>query len=91
MSKSKIVDKSFQFPLYIIKLYKQLQEQREFIISNQLLRSGTSIGANIEEALQGQSKADFIAKLSIYLKESHETKYSLRLLKLGNLTNINFV
>jgi four helix bundle protein len=66
-----------------------LQDSKEFVISNQLLRSGTSIGANIEEALQGQSKADFIAKLSISLKEAHETKYWLKLLKFGNLSNIN--
>jgi four helix bundle protein len=89
MAQSIIKDKAFKFALEIINLYKKLQEQKEFIISNQLFRSATSIGANIEEALQGQSKADFIAKLSISLKESHETKYWLNLLKFGKLTNVN--
>jgi four helix bundle protein len=89
MSKSIIADKSFEFALLVIKLYRQLQDGKEFVISNQLLRSGTSIGANIEEALCGQSKADFIAKLHISLKESCESRYWLRLLKFGNMTKIN--
>lgn len=54
---------------------------REFVLAKQLLKSGTSIGANVEEALQGQSKADFVAKLSISLKEAHETEYWLRIVQ----------
>mgnify|MGYP001329138825 CR=1 FL=1 len=89
MKESIIKTKSFLFSLNIIKLYKQLTEEKEFIISKQLLRSGTSIGANIEEALAGQSKKDFTAKMSISLKEARETKYWLRLLKDSELTLIN--
>ncbi len=82
-----IQDRSFNFALSIIELYKQLKSQNEFIISKQLLRSGTSIGANIEEGLYGQSRADFIAKLSISLKEAVETRYWLKLLKSSLLVN----
>ena len=84
-----IQDKSFSFALSIIELYKQLKAENEFIISKQLLRSGTSIGANIEEGLYGQSRADFIAKLSISLKEAVETRYWLKLLKQSSLVNID--
>ncbi len=73
--------KSFQFALRVVKLYKYLiEEKKEFVLSKQILKSGTSIGANIEEAIGGQSKADFIAKLQIALKESKETHYWIRLL-----------
>ena len=89
MKESIVQKKSFDFSLKIINLYKKLQEEKEFIISRQILRSGTSIGANIEEALAGQSKKDFIAKMSISSKEARETKYWLRLLKESNLTKIN--
>ncbi|WP_272150438.1 four helix bundle protein [Tenacibaculum aiptasiae] len=89
MKESIVQNKSFQFSLKVISLYKKLQQEKEFIISKQLLRSGTSIGANIEEALAGQSKRDFIAKMSISSKEARETKYWLRLLKESDLTNIN--
>lgn len=88
MKESIVQKKSFEFSLKIIKLYKKLLEEKEFIISKQLLRSGTSIGANIEEALAGQSKRDFTAKMSISSKESRETKYWLRLLKESELTNL---
>jgi len=80
---------SFEFSLKIISLYKKLQQEKEFIISKQLLRSGTSIGANVEEALAGQSKKDFTAKISISSKEARETKYWLRLLKQSELTSID--
>ncbi|NQV77319.1 MAG: four helix bundle protein, partial [Lutibacter sp.] len=70
MSESIIKEKSFQFSLKIIRLYKELLSENEYILSKQLLRSGTSIGANIEEALAGQSKKDFIAKMSISSKEA---------------------
>lgn len=63
MKKSIIKTKSFQFSLKIIELYKKLKIEKEFIISKQVLRSGTSIGANIEEALAGQTKKDFTAKM----------------------------
>ncbi|MFZ2864282.1 MAG: four helix bundle protein [Ignavibacteriaceae bacterium] len=73
--------KSYQFALRVVKLYKYLIEsKKEFVLSKQILRSGTSIGANVEEAIGGQSKADFIAKLQIALKESRETHYWIRLL-----------
>jgi four helix bundle protein len=86
MSESIIRNKSFQFSLKIIQLYKKLLNEKEFVISKQLLKSGTSIGANIEEALVGQSKKDFIAKMSISSKEARETKYWLKLLKESELT-----
>ncbi len=74
-------DKSFDFAVRIVNLYKHLsQEKKEFVLSKQLLRSGTSIGANVEEAIGGISKADFRAKLSIAYKEARETVYWLRLL-----------
>ena len=76
-----IVEKSKAFALRIIKLYTYLTEKKkEYVISKQLLRSGTSIGANVKEAIRGQSKADFYAKLSISLKEASETEYWLELL-----------
>ena len=76
-----IVDKSFHFAIRIVNLYKHLcANQKEYTLSKQLLRSGTSIGANIAESQQAQSRADFIAKLSIALKETTETKYWLRLM-----------
>jgi four helix bundle protein len=76
-----IQNKSFAFAIRIVNVYKYLQtEKREFVLSKQLLRSGTSIGANVEEAIGGQSKKDFIAKLSIAYKEARETKYWIRLL-----------
>ena len=77
-----IEEKSFRFAIRIVNLYKYLSRtQREYVLSKQVLRSGTSIGANVAEAQQAQSRADFIAKLSIALKETSETKYWLRLLK----------
>jgi four helix bundle protein len=75
MSDSIIQGKSFQFALNIINLYKKLIAENEYIISRQLLKSGTSIGANVEEAQAGQSKKDFIAKMAIASKEARETRY----------------
>ena len=73
--------KSKRFAVRIVKLYQYLcQEKHEYVLSKQLLKSGTSIGANIAEAQQAQSRADFLAKLSISLKEASETNYWLRLL-----------
>ena len=89
MQKDNIIQvKSFDFALSIIKLYKVLCKQSEFIISKQLLRSGTGIGANIEEALAAESKKDFIHKMSISLKEARETKYWLRLLNESELVEL---
>ena len=84
-----IQGKSFDFALSVIGLYKQLITQNEYVLSKQLLRSGTSIGANIEEASAGQTKKDFIAKMSIASKEARETLYWLRLLQESNITRID--
>lgn len=89
MAHSIIKDKSFLFAIAIIELYKKLANERELVLSRQLLRSGTSIGANVEEALAGQSRRDFLAKMSIASKEARETKYWLRLLKQSSMTNLN--
>ena len=89
MKENLIQQKSHKFALEIIGLYKFLVEKKkEFILSKQLLRSGTSIGANVEEAIGGQSKKDFISKLSIAYKEARETRYWLSLLvESGYLNN----
>ena len=77
-----IEEKSFQFAVRIVKLCRYLRdEKKEFILSKQLLRAGTSIGANISESQQAQSRPDFISKLCIALKEASETNYWLRLLR----------
>ena len=82
MNDNILVDKSFKFAVRIVKLYKYLCEsKKEYTLSKQLLRSGTSIGANINEAQEAQSKNDFISKLSISLKEARESKYWIELLK----------
>lgn len=79
-----LLDKSLHFAARIVKLYQYLsKEKRETVISKQIIRSGTSIGANANEAVYGVSKADFIAKLQISLKETAETEYWLRLLVLS--------
>ena len=76
-----IEEKSFEFAVRTVNLYKYLtSEKQEFILSKQLLRSGTSVGANISEAQQAQSPMDFLSKMSIALKESYESDYWLRLL-----------
>lgn len=81
MSNSIIKNRSFQFSFEIVKLYKYLKfTQNEFVLSKQLLRSGTSIGANVREALRGQSRPDFLSKMSIALK----TEYWLELLIMSN-------
>ena len=79
---SALREKSYSFALRIVKLCRQLsEERREFVLSKQVLRSGTSIGANVAEANQAQSRADFVHKLSIAHKESFETEYWLNLLR----------
>ncbi len=90
MSKKNIIkSKSFNFALKVISLNQKLVKKNEYVISRQLLKSGTSIGANIEEAGAAQSKRDFIAKMSIASKEARETKYWLRLLKHSDLLDFN--
>lgn len=75
------VEKSFEFAVRIVNLCKFLRnEHKEYVLSKQLLRSGTSIGANVSEAQRGQSKADFTSKMNIALKEANETQYWLKLL-----------
>ena len=81
MNQNTSIDKSFEFSVRIVNLYKYLtQEHHEYVLSKQLLRCGTSIGANIAEAQRGQSKADFTAKMNIALKEANEAEYWIRLL-----------
>ncbi len=82
MKENILKEKAYRFALRIVKLYQYLaNEKKEFVMSKQVLRSGTSIGANIEEANQAQSKSDFIHKLSISQKESFETHYWIRILR----------
>jgi len=82
MKENIIQSKTFNFAIRIIKVYKYLiQNKNETILSKQLLRSGTSIGANIEEAIGGQSKNDFVSKLSVAYKEARESSYWIKLLE----------
>ena len=92
MTDNVIENKSFDFAVRIVNLHKHLSaDKKEFVLSKQLLRSGTSIGANIAEAIRGQSKADFSAKMCIALKEANESYYWIRLLyKTEFLTEYEF-
>ncbi len=83
MKKDNVIqEKSYAFALRIVKLYQFLvKEKKEFVLSKQILRSGTSIGANVEEAIGGQSEKDFKSKMAIAYKEARETHYWLRLLR----------
>ncbi|MGI8600519.1 MAG: four helix bundle protein [Chitinophagaceae bacterium] len=85
-----ILERSFDFALSIITLYQQLVSNKEYVLSKQLLRSGTSIGANIEEATAAISKRDFIAKMSIASKEARETRYWLLLLQKSQIVKFDF-
>ncbi len=86
--KNVIEEKSFRFAIRTVNLYRYLTEnKKEYILSKQLLRCGTSIGANVSEAERGQSRADFYAKMNIALKEANETEYWLRLLQATNYLN----
>jgi four helix bundle protein len=88
MKESILRDKSFDFAFRILNLYKYLRkDHHEYVLSKQVLRSGTSIGANVEEAKHGQSTIDFIHKLSVAQKEAAETAYWLRLLLRGEYIN----
>lgn len=88
MSQSVIKEKSFAFAVRIVNLFKFLKEEKkETVLSKQILRSGTSIGANVREAMHAESKADFIHKLHVALKETAETDYRLELLMAGKFIN----
>ena len=81
-SENVIQAKSYAFAVRTVRLYQHLSvEKKEYVLSKQVLRCGTSIGANVEEAIGGQSRADFVSKMSIAYKEARETSYWLRLLK----------
>ena len=89
-TENKILEMTFDFSLHIISLYKILVDKREFVLSKQLLRCGTSIGANVEEAIAAQSKRDFISKMAIASKEARETRYWLKLLEKSKLVDIDY-
>ena len=80
-NKNVIQEKTYNFALSIIDLYKKMKSQNEYVLSKQMIRSGTSVGANVEEATAAQSRKDFISKMSIASKEARETNYWLRLLR----------
>ena len=92
MTENVILAKSYSFAVKIVKFCIEIQNtKKEYVLSRQLLKSGTSIGANIEEAQGSISKAEFIAKVQIALKEAKETKYWLRLLCDSEICNIGFL
>ena len=81
MRANPVREKSYAFALEIVRLSRDLTAKQEYVLARQTLRAGTSIGANVEEAIAGQSRRDFIAKMSIASKEARETHYWLRLLR----------
>ncbi|HET7320959.1 MAG TPA: four helix bundle protein [Longimicrobiaceae bacterium] len=85
MSQSIIRERSYAFALGLVELHRELVASREYILSRQMLRAGTSVGANVEEALAAQSRRDFVSKLSIARKEARECRYWLRLLRDSNI------
>lgn len=89
MKENLIKTRTFNFSLQIVGVYKERIAEKEFVLSKQLLRSATSIGANVVEAEAAQSKADFISKMSIASKEARETGYWLHLLKESNITGVD--
>ncbi len=89
MRKNLIMDLSFKFSLKMLKLYKQLTKENEYIISKQLLRSSTSIGANVFEASAAASRKDFANKMTIASKEARETYYWLKLLDEGEIVSLS--
>ena len=90
MKRSMIREKSIDFALLLIDLYGKLQGEREYVISKQFLRSGTSIGANVSEALAGESRADFVHKMAVSSKEARETLYWLELLNRSQLVALDY-
>ena len=92
MKDSVIAEKTVDFAVRIVKFYKYLcDEKKEYVLSKQILRSGTSIGANVRESKNAQSKADFISKLNIALKEADETQYWLEIMVKSDLIKENQV
>lgn len=91
MGKITIKDKSYAFALRIVALCRELTARNEYVLSKQLLKAGTSIGANVAEGSAGQSRADFIAKMSIASKEARETEYWLNLLRDSNTVESSLV
>jgi four helix bundle protein len=89
MENNIIEEKTFQFSLMIIELYKKMIAEKEYLISKQIFRSGTSIGSNVAEAQGGVSKRDFKNKMSISLKEALETRYWLRIITASQLVQVN--
>jgi len=90
MKSNLIQEKSFEFAVLSLDLYKKLRSAQEDVLAKQFLRSSTSIGANVEEAIAGISKRDFIAKLAISLKEARETYYWLRVIEAGDFIQYDF-
>ena len=90
MKQNVVLEKSFDFSPMIIKLYQHLIDQKEFVISRQLLRSATSIGANVNESTAAQTKKDFILKMSLASKEARETMYWLLLLEKSQLVKKDY-
>ncbi len=84
------MEMTFDFSLQIISLYKILVDKKEFVLSKQLLRCGTSIGANVEEATAAQSKRDFTSKMAIASKEARETRYWIRLLEKSKIVDVDY-
>lgn len=84
-----VQEKTFAFALETVHLCQKLREQKEHVLSTQLLKAGTSIGANVEEALAGQSKKDFSSKMAIASKEAREARYWLRLVKASGIIEAN--
>jgi four helix bundle protein len=84
MKENVIKNKSFAFSLRVVKAYQFLSEKKEFVLSKQMLRSGTAIGAMVREAEQAESSADFVHKMAVALKEANETEYWIELLAHSN-------
>jgi four helix bundle protein len=89
-AENQILEMSFNFSIKVISLYKELIKHNEYVLSKQLLRSATSIGANVEEGNAAQSKKEFISKMSIASKEARETRYWLKLLDKSRQVNIDY-
>lgn len=87
--KNPLLDRSFNYAVQIVGLSKQMNYQKEYVLSKQLLRSGTSVGANIEEAIAASSKRDFAYRMSVACRESRETRYWLRLIATTNLIDVD--
>ena len=89
MADSPIRAKSFEFALKVIRIANRLRQQHEYVISDQLVRAGTGIGSNVEEAQAGQSRKDFLSKMAIASKEARESKYWLRLIDKSGIAGVD--